>query len=55
MWFIVARTAGDPGAKPNARGGAIALGHPIDASGGILATTLAYRMREEGAGRESSA
>jgi acetyl-CoA C-acetyltransferase len=42
---------GIPDAKLNARGGAIALGHPIGASGGILATTLAYRMRDEGAGR----
>lgn len=40
-----------PDAKLNARGGAVALGHPIGASGGILATTLAYRMRDEGADR----
>lgn len=42
---------GIPDSTLNTRGGAIALGHPIGASGGILATTLAYRMRDEGAKR----
>ncbi len=33
----------------NTRGGAIALGHPLGASGARIATTLLYRMRDEGA------
>ena len=35
--------------KVNIRGGAIALGHPLGASGARIATTLLYRMRNEGA------
>jgi acetyl-CoA acyltransferase len=35
--------------KVNTRGGAIALGHPLGASGARVATTLLYRMRDEGA------
>jgi acetyl-CoA acyltransferase len=35
--------------KVNARGGAIALGHPLGASGARVATTLLYRMRDAGA------
>ena len=37
-----------PREKMNPRGGAIAFGHPIGASGGMLATSLAYQLREEG-------
>ena len=37
-----------PHEKLNPRGGAIALGHPIGASGGILTTTLVYAMEQEG-------
>lgn len=33
-----------PDEKLNPTGGAVSLGHPIGASGGILTTTLAYRM-----------
>lgn len=33
----------------NTRGGAIALGHPLGASGARVATTLLYRMRDAGA------
>lgn len=33
----------------NTRGGAIALGHPLGASGARIATTLLYRMRDTGA------
>ncbi|MBX0302868.1 thiolase family protein [Haloarcula salinisoli] len=33
-----------PAAKHNPLGGAVALGHPIGASGGILTTTLVYAM-----------
>jgi acetyl-CoA acyltransferase len=35
--------------KVNTRGGAIAIGHPLGASGARIATTLLYRMRDEGA------
>ena len=37
-----------PHEKLNPRGGAVALGHPIGASGGILTTTLVYAMEQEG-------
>lgn len=40
---------GVPDDKLNVRGGAIALGHPIGASGGILTTTLVHTMQGEGA------
>ncbi len=40
---------GVPAEKLNVRGGAIALGHPIGASGGILTTTLAHTMQDENA------
>jgi len=33
----------------NARGGAIAIGHPLGASGARISTTLLHRMRAEGA------
>jgi acetyl-CoA acyltransferase len=35
--------------KVNTRGGAIAIGHPLGASGARISTTLLYRMRDEGA------
>ena len=34
--------------KVNLRGGAIAIGHPLGASGARIATTCLYRMRDEG-------
>jgi acetyl-CoA acyltransferase len=34
--------------RVNRRGGAIALGHPLGASGARIVTTLAHRMRSEG-------
>lgn len=34
--------------KVNKRGGAIAIGHPLGASGARIATTLLHRMRDEG-------
>jgi acetyl-CoA acyltransferase len=34
--------------RVNTRGGAIAIGHPLGASGARIATTLLYRMRDEG-------
>jgi acetyl-CoA C-acetyltransferase len=37
--------------KVNVRGGAVALGHPIGASGARVLTTLLYAMREKGAKR----
>jgi acetyl-CoA C-acetyltransferase len=35
--------------RVNVNGGAVALGHPIGASGARLALTLAYEMRRRGA------
>jgi acetyl-CoA acyltransferase len=35
--------------KVNTRGGAIAIGHPLGASGARITTTLLHRMRAEGA------
>jgi acetyl-CoA acyltransferase len=35
--------------KVNTRGGAIAIGHPLGASGARIVTTLLYRMRDAGA------
>ncbi|QDU46196.1 3-ketoacyl-CoA thiolase [Symmachiella dynata] len=34
--------------KVNTRGGAVAIGHPLGASGARIATTLLHRMRDEG-------
>ena len=38
-------------ARVNVRGGAIALGHPIGASGARILTTLIYALRAKGGGR----
>ncbi|WP_328398607.1 thiolase family protein [Nocardia sp. NBC_00416] len=49
---VVAAWAHDTGADPrrvNVNGGAIALGHPLGASGARLMTTLVHAMRERGA------
>jgi acetyl-CoA acyltransferase len=35
--------------KVNTRGGAIAIGHPLGASGARISTTLLHRMRDKGA------
>jgi acetyl-CoA acyltransferase len=35
--------------KVNTRGGAVALGHPLGASGARIAITLLHRMRDSGA------
>ena len=43
----LAETGADP-AVLNARGGAIALGHPLGGSGARLLTTLVHRMRSDG-------
>jgi acetyl-CoA acyltransferase len=44
----LAETGADP-ARMNARGGAIALGHPLGGSGARIMTTLLARMRDHGA------
>jgi len=36
--------------RVNVHGGAVALGHPIGASGARVLTTLIYAMKERGAG-----
>ncbi|WP_040799861.1 thiolase family protein [Nocardia higoensis] len=49
---VVLAWAADTGAdlaKVNVNGGAIALGHPLGASGARLATTLVHAMRDRGA------
>jgi acetyl-CoA acyltransferase len=43
----LAETGADP-ARLNVHGGAIAIGHPLGASGARLATTLVHRLREDG-------
>jgi acetyl-CoA C-acetyltransferase len=49
--LAVARELGLDTAKVNVRGGAIALGHPIGASGARLLTTLIHALRARGGGR----
>jgi len=49
--LAVARELRLDGAKVNVRGGAIALGHPIGASGARVLTTLIYGLRARGGGR----
>jgi acetyl-CoA C-acetyltransferase len=41
------KTEADP-AKLNVHGGAIALGHPLGASGAKLMTTLVYALQQRG-------
>jgi acetyl-CoA C-acetyltransferase len=48
--LAVSRELGLDPAKVNTRGGAIALGHPIGASGARLLTTLLYALRQRGGG-----
>ena len=48
--LAVARELRLDGAKVNVRGGAIALGHPIGASGARVLTTLIYALRARGGG-----
>lgn len=47
----VLRELGIDAAKVNVHGGAVALGHPIGASGARVLTTLIYAMRRRGAKR----
>jgi acetyl-CoA C-acetyltransferase len=49
--LAVLRELGLDPAKVNTRGGAIALGHPIGASGARVLTTLIYALRARGGGR----
>jgi acetyl-CoA C-acetyltransferase len=49
--LAVVRELGLDGARVNVRGGAIALGHPIGASGARILTTLIYALRARGGGR----
>ena len=49
--LAVARELGLDLAKVNVCGGAIALGHPIGASGARILTTLIYALRARGGGR----
>jgi acetyl-CoA acyltransferase len=44
----LAETGADP-ARLNPRGGAIALGHPLGASGARIMTTMLHHMRQSGA------
>jgi len=44
------KIAGLPSEKVNVNGGAIALGHPIGASGARIILTLAYELRRRGGG-----
>ncbi len=48
--LAVARELGLDTSKVNTRGGAIALGHPIGASGARILTTLIYALRARGGG-----
>jgi acetyl-CoA C-acetyltransferase len=49
--LAVARQLGLDQSKVNTRGGAVALGHPIGASGARILTTLIYALRARGGGK----
>ena len=49
--LAVSRELGLDEARVNVRGGAIALGHPIGASGARILTTLVHALRARGGGR----
>jgi acetyl-CoA C-acetyltransferase len=49
--LAVARELKLDAARVNTRGGAIALGHPIGASGARILTTLIYALRAQGGGK----
>ncbi|MDP1568607.1 MAG: acetyl-CoA C-acetyltransferase [Vicinamibacterales bacterium] len=49
--IAVVRELGLDAARVNTRGGAIALGHPIGASGARILTTLIYALKARGGGR----
>lgn len=46
--LLAMKELGIPHEKVNARGGAIALGHPIGASGARILTTLLYALKQRG-------
>jgi acetyl-CoA acetyltransferase family protein len=48
QYLAVEKELGLDRSKTNVNGGAIALGHPLGASGARLALTLAYELRERG-------
>ena len=47
--LAVLKLLGIDESKVNTRGGAIAIGHPLGASGARITTTLLHRMRDQGA------
>jgi acetyl-CoA C-acetyltransferase len=49
--IAIFKTLGIEREKVNVRGGAVAIGHPIGASGARVLTTLLYAMKDRGAGR----
>ncbi|AKF07027.1 thiolase family protein [Sandaracinus amylolyticus] len=49
--MVTAKKAGIDPAKMNVRGGAVALGHPIGASGARVLTTLVHAMKDRSAKR----
>jgi len=49
--LAVIKGLGIPKQKVNPRGGAVAMGHPIGASGARVLTTLLYAMKDMGARR----
>jgi acetyl-CoA C-acetyltransferase len=51
----VIRELGIDPARVNVNGGAIALGHPIGASGARLAVALAYELKRRGGGLGAAA
>jgi acetyl-CoA C-acetyltransferase len=53
--MVVAQLCGLDPASINPRGGAVALGHPIGASGARIVTTLLYAMRDRQARRGGAA
>ncbi|MDR3348280.1 MAG: acetyl-CoA C-acetyltransferase [Acidaminococcales bacterium] len=51
QWVAVGRELGFPPEKVNVNGGAIALGHPIGASGARILVTLLYAMKKKKAAK----
>ncbi len=51
QWCAVGKELGFDPAKVNVNGGAIAIGHPIGASGARILVTLLYAMKKRGAKR----
>ena len=49
--MVTAKEIGIPSEKMNARGGAIAIGHPIGASGARILTTLLHTLKDTGTKR----